>query len=63
MKLINKFKGGGLYVKKNDLWNLKGITSITDRMEGAKNPTCNDYAIFTDISKYLDWIEEEVGSF
>jgi hypothetical protein len=41
---------------------LKGITSITDRQEGAKNPTCNDFAIFTDVTKLLNWIEEEINS-
>jgi secreted trypsin-like serine protease len=50
-----------LYVKKGSLYNLKGITSITDRI-GAKNPTCNDYAIFTDVTKFLEWIEEEINS-
>lgn len=56
-------QGGGLYVSKNSLWYLKGITSNTDRRKEAKNPTCNDFAIFTDVLKYLRWIEDEIDSF
>lgn len=49
-------------MKKGNLWILKGITSITDRRQDSKNPTCNDFAIFTEVSKYHAWIEEEINS-
>lgn len=47
--------GGGLYVEKDDLWFLKGITSNTKQNTQATNPSCNDasYALFTDVTKYL----------
>lgn len=47
--------GGGLYVRKDNLWFLKGITSNTKQNIEAANPTCNQasYAIFTDVYKYL----------
>lgn len=47
--------GGGLYVEKDNLWFLKGITSNTKQNTDATNPTCNQasYAIFTDVNKYL----------
>lgn len=47
--------GGGLYVEKDKLWFIKGITSNTKQNTEASNPTCNQasYAIFTDVNKYL----------
>lgn len=46
--------GGGLYVKKDGLWNLKGLKSVLK--------TCSDYTIFTGVEYYLEWIDESINS-
>lgn len=54
--------GGGLYVEKDDLWILKGITSNTKQNTKAENPTCNDasFAVFTDVHKFINRIDGKI---
>lgn len=54
--------GGGLYVERDNLWFLKGITSNTKQDTMALNPTCNQasYALFTDVHEYSDWIDTRI---
>ncbi|XP_070495638.1 U21-ctenitoxin-Pn1a-like [Chironomus tepperi] len=57
--------GGGLFVYSKGLWILKGIVSNTKPNADSSivNPTCSDdnYALFTDVAKYLDWIDKRIS--
>lgn len=50
--------GSGMYINLNGLWKIRGIVSL-----GAKpkdGATCNfdDYALFTNVLMFIDWIKE-----
>lgn len=58
--VCNGDSGGGLFFPKNDtngtntVWQLKGIVSNTVGIQNICDPT--RYVIFTDASKFLEWI-------
>jgi len=55
--ILFTISGGGLFIYSKGLWILKGIVSNTKPNKDSSmiNPTCSDdnYALFTDVSKYL----------
>ncbi|KAG5684381.1 hypothetical protein PVAND_013616 [Polypedilum vanderplanki] len=58
--------GGGFFIQHKGLWVIKGVVSNTKQNHDASvvNPTCSDknYALFTDVEKYLDWIENRMNN-
>ncbi|EDW81667.2 uncharacterized protein Dwil_GK10898 [Drosophila willistoni] len=51
--------GGGLMVKKNNRWLLRGIVSLGER---ATNGQCSldQYVLYCDLSEHVSWINENV---
>ncbi|EDX12977.1 GD20441 [Drosophila simulans] len=51
--------GGGLMVKQGDRWLLRGIVSTGERGPAG---TCqlNQYVLYCDLSKHLNWISENI---
>ncbi|XP_063388869.1 serine protease gd-like [Cydia fagiglandana] len=49
--------GGGLYILDGGRWRLRGVVSLSLRPENGES-TCNldEYVIFTDAAKFIDWI-------
>jgi secreted trypsin-like serine protease len=70
VKLIRKLflgdSGGGMVLKVDDEWKIIGIVSSgnlkTVNVSGEAKTTCNLglYSVFTDVSKYHDWINQVV---
>lgn len=58
--------GNGMYFK-DDAWMLRGIVSGAPPSETLHHCSADNYVLFTDISKYLDWIqnfqETEIGNY
>lgn len=52
--------GGSLTFEENGVYRIRGIVSFSLSMDA--KPLCNseEYVIFTDVAKYLTWIEEMV---
>ncbi|XP_017046754.1 spermosin [Drosophila ficusphila] len=52
--------GGGLMVKQGDRWLLRGIVSAGER--GTTNGACqlNQYVLYCDLSKHIDWINDNI---
>lgn len=54
--------GAGLMIFKNNRWMLRGIVSASlpraDNTESSSSSSCNsnEYVIYTDVAKFLDWI-------
>ncbi|XP_073948148.1 serine protease gd-like isoform X2 [Choristoneura fumiferana] len=49
--------GGGLYLLEGGRWRLRGVVSLSLRPENGDNScNLNEYIIFTDAAKYLQWI-------
>jgi secreted trypsin-like serine protease len=54
--------GGGLYVKKNNIYYLKGIVSASlSSFPGECDVT--RYALYTNVEKFIDWIKNPVEEF
>ena len=58
--------GGGMFFKINDRWIIKGIVSVGGRRRdpGSSNQgncATNVDVVFTDVNKYLSWMEVNVG--
>lgn len=54
--------GGGFFAEKDGSWILKGISSETSRSGIGKNPSCSEFAIFTEVVEHLEWISESLAS-
>lgn len=44
-------------MKHDGVWGLKGVAS---HIRTIYNDTCSDYATFTDVTKYLKWIDDSI---
>lgn len=51
--------GGGLMLYENGKWVLRGIisASLRDPLNGCD---VNNYVVFTDVAKYINWIEQNL---
>lgn len=60
----NGDSGGGYVFEENGVYRMRGIVSLTQARPGDHNRLCktDQYVVFTDVAKYLDWIEEMVPS-
>ncbi|XP_063628741.1 serine protease gd-like [Cydia splendana] len=55
--------GGGLYILDGGRWRLRGVVSLSLRPENGES-TCNlnEYVIFTDAAKFIQWIKNVINS-
>ncbi|XP_034236705.1 proclotting enzyme-like [Thrips palmi] len=59
--VCNGDSGGGLFVKEPDgRWRIRGIVSVS--MFSVNEQSCDsyNYAVFTDVSKFLPWLYDEM---
>ncbi|XP_032597974.1 serine protease gd [Drosophila grimshawi] len=53
--------GGGLMIKRNNRWLLRGIVSLGQRsLVGICNNT-HQYVLYSDLSKHMTWIKQNIG--
>lgn len=52
----NGDSGGGLFFNDGNTWYIRGIVSFTKPREDANICDPNEYTVFMDVAKYLDWI-------
>ncbi|XP_052901979.1 CUB and peptidase domain-containing protein 1-like [Anopheles moucheti] len=58
----NGDSGGGLFFKYNDVWYIRGVVSFTKPDENTRICDTKEYTVFTDVAKYLKWIEQHKSS-
>lgn len=58
--VCNGDSGGGMFLKEGGVWFLRGLVSFSAVREDRN--VCNplEYVIFTDVAKYLPWIQEHL---
>jgi secreted trypsin-like serine protease len=63
LSFVETFSGGGFVVKVNDKWYLRGI--ISSSLVDLAQSTCDtkSYAVFTDVSKFTQWIHGFVQTY
>uniref|UniRef100_A0AAG5CNX1 Peptidase S1 domain-containing protein n=1 Tax=Anopheles atroparvus TaxID=41427 RepID=A0AAG5CNX1_ANOAO len=56
----NGDSGGGLFFQYGERWVIRGVVSFTQSrsIDGISNKVCDpeEFTVFTDVAKYLDWI-------
>ncbi|XP_055632332.1 phenoloxidase-activating factor 1-like [Toxorhynchites rutilus septentrionalis] len=52
----NGDSGGGIVFERGDAWYLGGILSFTRSRDGSQLCLTTTYTVFTDVTRYLDWI-------
>lgn len=52
--------GGGLVFNLNSYWTVGGLTSLAVAISNGSESICDlrQFVLYTDVSKYIDWIEE-----
>lgn len=61
--VCNGDSGGGLYIKEpHGRWRIRGIVSVS--MFSVNEQSCDsyNYAVFTDVAKFLPWLYDQVQS-
>ncbi|XP_063541271.1 serine protease gd-like [Cydia strobilella] len=55
--------GGGLYILDGGRWRLRGVVSLSLRPENGES-TCNlnEYVIFADAAKFIEWIKNIISN-
>uniref|UniRef100_A0A182N966 Peptidase S1 domain-containing protein n=1 Tax=Anopheles dirus TaxID=7168 RepID=A0A182N966_9DIPT len=53
----NGDSGGGLFFDVDDVWYIRGMVSFTKPRNDSNKSDLKQYTVFTDIAKYLDWIQ------
>lgn len=54
--------GGGMYVKSNNVWYVKGIFSAF-AIDDEGSCDWSNYGVYTKVSEYIDWIDEVMTDF
>ncbi|KAJ8711201.1 hypothetical protein PYW07_008443 [Mythimna separata] len=54
--VCNGDSGGGMFVKMDGVWYLRGLLSLVVALPDDKRCDPSHYAIFTDLAKFLPWI-------
>lgn len=54
--------GGSLVFNQNDQWFVGGIISLGARTFGSDHCDYTQYALFTDVTKFTDWIENKMST-
>ncbi|XP_053667601.1 chymotrypsin-C-like [Anopheles marshallii] len=57
----NGDSGGGLFFSYNGTWFIRGIVSFTKPRQYGKICDTKEYTVFTDVAKYLKWIEQQIS--
>ncbi|XP_055602658.1 uncharacterized protein LOC129751283 [Uranotaenia lowii] len=55
--VCNGDSGGGMVFKQNNHWYLRGIVSVSAALQNNVSCDTNHYAVFTDVAKFLQWIQ------
>lgn len=58
--VCNGDSGGGMFFQENGLWTLRGLVSFSSVREDRDICNPENFVIFTDVAKYLDWIEKNM---
>ncbi|CAH0385796.1 unnamed protein product [Bemisia tabaci] len=58
--VCNGDSGGGMVFPRGNTWHLRGIVSISVAHSGLRKCDTKHYIVFTDVAKYLDWINNYV---
>lgn len=61
--MCNGDSGGGMFLKDPDgRWRIRGIVSVS--MFSVNDQSCDayNYAVFTDVAKYLPWLFDQMYS-
>uniref|UniRef100_A0A182SDX2 Peptidase S1 domain-containing protein n=1 Tax=Anopheles maculatus TaxID=74869 RepID=A0A182SDX2_9DIPT len=56
----NGDSGGGLFFQYDDVWFIRGLVSFTKPRQDALICDTREYTVFTDVAKYLRWIEQHL---
>ncbi|XP_058824443.1 plasminogen-like [Topomyia yanbarensis] len=54
--VCNGDSGGGMVFKQSNRWFLRGIVSVSAALQNKVSCDPNHYAVFTDVAKFLPWI-------
>jgi secreted trypsin-like serine protease len=54
--VCNGDSGGGMVFKNNNKWFLRGLVSVSVALQNKLRCDPNEYAVFTDVAKFLPWI-------
>lgn len=57
----NGDSGSGFVLKRGERWFLRGVVSTSLLDQELKTCDLNHYVVFTDASKFLDWILSKIG--
>lgn len=60
--MCNGDSGGGMYFNEDGLYRLRGIVSLTVSRSDKNVCDPTQYVIFTDAARFLDWINEQIGT-
>lgn len=55
--VCNGDSGGGMVFQRNNKWYLRGIVSVSIALQNQARCDPNHYAVFTDVAKFTNWIE------
>lgn len=56
--VCNGDSGGSILFEKDGVYRIRGIVSLTIARDASGSCNSKEYVIFTDVAKYLLWIEE-----
>ncbi|XP_022832030.1 uncharacterized protein LOC111360359 isoform X1 [Spodoptera litura] len=56
----NGDSGGGMFFEKDGSWYLRGVVSLSVAKKGVYRCDPTHYVIFTDVAKFLPWVEEHI---
>ncbi|XP_050553058.1 uncharacterized protein LOC118274913 isoform X1 [Spodoptera frugiperda] len=59
----NGDSGGGMVFQRDGSWYLRGVVSLSVALKGIYRCDPTHYVIFTDVAKFLPWIEEHVEDY
>jgi secreted trypsin-like serine protease len=58
--VCNGDSGGGMVFKNNNKWFLRGLVSVSVALQNKLRCDPNEYAVFTDVAKFLPWIRSHM---
>lgn len=55
--------GGGMYVERDEVYYICGVTSVGARQKSAGVRQCDpeQYFVFTDVNHHLNWINKQLN--